>query len=270
MKDAYLVMLLTGERRSAVLTLKWQDVHLDHDIPHILFQSKAIKGDQSLNAVPVVTMLGVLLERLAADKKTDYVFPSSKGSSSGAMTSVKALVEDIRSISGLQYVSPHDIRRTLAQVTRDAYGLTAYADEHILHSSSHYSGSTANYLDPNAIEFTARRAETYKRTYEHLDDLILSHTILEQTAIPEFVVYLERTDMELSDGKGVVRRIPISTAEDEFVERIESPVASACRDASVMVNVSKRPKALLIIDQGKGLLFGTMPKRKRRSFEDDL
>ena len=270
MKDAYLMMLLTGERRSAVLNLKWKNVHLDHDVPHILFQSKAIKGDQSLNAVPIVTMLGVLLERLAADKKSDFVFPSTKGSSSGAITSVKALVDEIRSISGLQHVSPHDIRRTLAQVTRDAYGLTAYADEHILHSSSHYSGSTANYLDPNAIEFTARRAETYKRTYEHLDDLILSNTILEQTALPEFVVYLERTDMEVSAGGSVVRRIPISTAEDEFVERIESPVASACGGESKMINVSKRPKALMIINQGKGLLFGTMPTRKRRSFEDDL
>ena len=270
MKDAYLMMLLTGERRDAVFNLKWENVHLDHDVPHILFQSKAIKGDQSLNAVPIVTMLGLLLERIAADKSSDFVFPSTKGSSSGAITSVKALVDDIRSISGLQHVSPHDIRRTLAQVTRDAYGLTAYADEHILHSSSHYSGSTANYLDPNAIEFTARRAETYKKTYEHLDDLILSHTILEQTALPEFVVYLERTDMAVSTGGSVVRRIPISTAEDEFVERIESPVASACRDASVMVNVSKRSKASTIIDQGKGLLFGTIPKRQRRAFEEDL
>ena len=270
MKDAYLMMLLTGERRDAVLNLKWKNVHLGHDVPHILFQSKAIKGDQSLNAVPIVTMLGVLLERLAADKKSDFVFPSTKGSSSGAITSVKALVDDIRSISGLQHVSPHDIRRTLAQVTRDAYGLTAYADEHILHSSSHYSGSTANYLDPNAIEFTARRAETYKRTYEHLDDLILSNTILEQTARPEFVVYLERTDMETSDGKGVVRRIPISVAEDELVERIESPIASACADKTKLVEAHKRPKASAIIDQGKGLLFGTMPKRQRRSFEDDL
>ena len=47
MKDAYLMMLLTGERRSAVLTLKWDNVHLDHEVPHILFQSKAIKGDRS-------------------------------------------------------------------------------------------------------------------------------------------------------------------------------------------------------------------------------
>jgi hypothetical protein len=215
-------------------------------------------------------MLGILLERLEANKTSDYVFPSPQESSTGAITSVKSLVESIRSISGLQHVSPHDIRRTLAQVTRDAYALTGYADEHILHSSSHYSGSTANYLDPNAIEFTARRADTYKKTYEHLDDLILGNTILEQTVVPEFVVYLERTDIEVSTGGGVVRRIPISVAEDELVERIESPIASACADKTKLVEAHKRPKASAIIDQGKGLLFGTPPKRKRRSFEEDL
>ena len=270
MKDAYLMMLLTGERRDAVLTLQWDDIHLDHDVPHILFQSKAIRGDRSLNAVPIVTMLGVLLERLEANKTSDYVFPSPQESSTGAITSVKSLVESIRSISGLQHVSPHDIRRTLAQVTRDAYALTGYADEHILHSSSHYSGSTANYLDPNAIEFTARRADTYKKTYEHLDDLILGNTILEQTVIPEFVVYLERTDMETSVGGSVVRRIPISVAEDDLVERIESPIGSACAGEIMMIDASRRPKASVIIDQGKGLLFGTPPKRKRRSFKDEI
>ncbi len=104
MKDAYLMMLLTGERRSAVLALKWNDVHLDHEVPHILFQGKAIKGDHSLNAVPIVTMLGVLLERLETNKTSGYVFPSPQESSTGAITSVKALVESIRSISGLQHV----------------------------------------------------------------------------------------------------------------------------------------------------------------------
>jgi len=38
----------------------------------------------------------------------------------------------------------------------------------------------------------------------------------------------------------------------------------------MIIDVSKRPKASMIIDQGKGLLFGTPPKRKRRSFEKDL
>lgn len=270
LKDAYLMILLTGERRDAVLNLRWDDVHLDHDIPHVMFRSKALKGETALNAVPIVTMLGVLLQRLEKNKNSEFVFPTPKGSATGAITSVQTVKGQIRSITGLHYVSPHDIRRTLAQVARDAYGLTSFADEHILHSQSHYSGSTANYLDPNAIEFTARRAETYKRTYEHLDDLILSNAVLEKSIKPQFVVYLERTDMETSDGKGVVRRIPISTAKDKFIERIDSPIASACGGANIMIDVTKRPKASTIIDQGKGLLFGTMPKRQRRSFEDEI
>lgn len=270
MKDAYLMMLLTGERRSAVLTLKWDDVHLDHEVPHILFQSKAIKGDHSLNAVPIVTMLGVLLERLEANKTSDYVFPSPRESSNGAITSVKSLVEDLRSISGLQYVSPHDVRRTLAQVTRDAYALTAYADEHILHSSSHYSGSTANYLDPNSIEFTARRAETYKRTYEHLDDLILSNAILERSINPEFVIYLERPENGGSNDIGIVRRVSISTAMDKFIDEIASPIGSACAGTELIIKAKKRIKTFQMIEQSKGLIFGTKATKTRTAFKAEL
>ena len=215
-------------------------------------------------------MLGVLLERLEANKTSDYVFPSPRDSSNGAITSVKSLIEDIRSISGLQHVSPHDIRRTLAQITRDAYALTGYADEHILHSQSHYSGSTANYLDPNAIEFTARRADTYKRTYERLDDLILSNAILEKSINPQFVIYLERPKNRGSNDMSIVRRISISAATDKVMEEISSPVGSTCAGTQLIINAKKRPKTYQIIEQSDGLIFRTKATKTRTAFKAEL
>ena len=270
LKDAYLMILLTGERRNAVLNLRWDDVHLDHNIPHVMFRSKALKGETALNAVPIVTMLGVLLERLEENKTSEFVFPTQRRSSAGAITSVQALVDQIRAITGLAHVSPHDIRRTLAQVTRDAYGLTAFADEHILHSQSHYSGSTANYLDPNAIEFTARRADTYKRAYEHFDDLILSNAILEKSINPEFVIYLERLDKERSDDIGIVRRVSISRAMDKFIDEIASPIGSACAGEEVIIDAKKRIKTFQIIEQSDGLIFGTKVTKTRTAFRAEL
>ena len=239
-KDAYLMMLLTGERKEAVLTLRWSDVHLNHAVPFIAFQSKSSNGQKNLNAVPIVGFIGLLLKRLQESQNSAFVFPSSRKSKSGALTDVRDLYNEIRDLTGLKHLAPHDLRRTLAHVARDAMALTAYADEHILHSSSHYSGSTGNYLAPDATEFTRRRADTFKQTHSHLDDLIISgSTCLNLSTYP----------FEVTLG---TRQVSISQVSCDST-LISSPLGSWISEQQLDVALSKRPLAQGTKDSIKGL-----------------
>ena len=261
-KDAYLLMLLTGERKEAVLTLRWDNVHLDQEVPFIAFQSKSANGQKTLNAVPIVGFIGLLLTRLHKTRTSEFVFPSGRSSKSGALTDVRDLYNQIKDLTGLQHVAPHDLRRTLAHVARDAMALTAYADEHILHSSTHYAGSTGNYLAPNAIEFTKRRADTFRLTHAHLDDLILQHSILERSNAPTFVTYL--------DGNSTGKRVALACAKDTKCELIESPLGTACMRQPLTIDIAKRPQTQTVIDASDGMIFGVKQSKTQRCFETEL
>ena len=237
-KDAYLMMLLTGERKEAVLTLRWSDVHLNHAVPFIAFQSKSSNGQKNLNAVPIVGFIGLLLKRLQESQNSAFVFPSSRKSKSGALTDVRDLYNEIRDLTGLKHLAPHDLRRTLAHVARDAMALTAYADEHILHSSSHYSGSTGNYLAPNAIEFTKQRANTYRLTHSHLDDLIISGATCLNLPTKPFEVTLGKSQIKLS----------------ELIEStLTSPIGKLASNTEITVPIKKRRLASIKLNQVKGI-----------------
>lgn len=239
-KDAYLMMLLTGERKDAVLTLRWSDVHLDHAVPFIAFQSKSSNGQKNLNAIPIVGFIGLLLKRLQKTKDSEFVFPSSRGSKTGALTDVRDLYNEIRELTGLQYIAPHDLRRTLAHVARDAMALTAYADEHILHSSSHYSGSTGNYLAPDAVEFTRRRADTFRQTHSHLDDLIIScGTCLNLPKRP-FEIKIDKKLVKISELNGLGTEIL-------------SPIGTRSNGSNLLIPISKRKLACAKIKSIKGI-----------------
>jgi integrase len=254
-KDAYLMMLLTGERKDAVLNLRWSHVHLNHSVPFIAFQSKSSNGQKNLNAVPIVGFIGLLLKRLQKSQDSEFVFPSNRGSKSGALTDVRDLYNEIRDLTALQYLAPHDLRRTLAHVARDAMALTAYADEHILHSSSHYSGSTGNYLAPNATEFTQRRADTFKQTHSHLDDLVIaSGTCLNLPTCP-FEIEINKTLVRISEL-------------NELSDKILSPIGTWCDGSNLPVPIVKRNLAQSKIKSIKGIASVESANRPKNFITD--
>jgi hypothetical protein len=240
-KDAYLMMLLTAERKEAVLNLRWDQVHMDGHNPYIAFQSKSSNGQRNLNAVPITGFMGLLLSRLARNQTSPFVFPSLQRPQQSGVSDVRDLYQHIRLSTGLRHVSPHDLRRTLAQIGRDAMGLTAYADEHLLHSASHYAGSTGNYLEPNAAEFTQRRAETFRRTHAHLEDLILTHSkCLRQATGFKFIVQLDNEIITIAE-----------TSEDN--KQISSALAKVASGEYIDIAIDRRPLTKEQIEKVRGI-----------------
>ncbi len=175
-KDAWVFMLLTGERKSAVLKAKRDEVRITDGYPEFIYlETKGDASGPNHNLIPTFGVLAMLVDRLVrASEAIDspYLFPSQKGS--GHLTSIRPLIDTIGEIGDRENRSnPHNLRRTIANLARDILGSTELADEHLLHFKSHMTGSKENYFSLNAESFAKTRLETYQKIYRHLDDLIL-------------------------------------------------------------------------------------------------
>ena len=158
--------------------------------------------------------------------------------------------------------TPHNLRRTTANLGRVVLGSTQLAEEHILHYRSHMTGSTENYLSQSAKTFAKTRSSTFKSVYSYLDDLILSsgnHMYLATGwEDAEFVdeIQTQNPDREICrDFISVGGRLlhfsnqdspeQIGSFDDheDFFENayIWSPVASFCAGTDKYVKLSDRP-----------------------------
>ena len=176
-KDAALMALLTGERKTAVLNMRVSNIHLTAPIPYLYVEGKTSQGQPTKNVVPITPILGAFIARLIGETQSDYLFPSQRKGNSPNLTNIsKKLFDDIGDASGHRQ-SPHTLRRTTAQLAATCIGSQQLADEHILHFGKWTSGAKANYLDPQSQEFLAARLPTYDKFHKHLDDVITSQGI---------------------------------------------------------------------------------------------
>ena len=276
MKDCWVFMLLTGERRDACFKIQVNDVDLEKR--RIFAVAKGSNGEKTMNLIPLTSMLGALVKRLlvqAEEVKSPYLFPSPKAIKnythdkwSGCITSIKPLVEAIGEIDGIR-ATPHNLRRTLANIGGAILGSKLLADEHILHFRSHMRGSSRHYFDPNALDFLEVRRKTFETCHKHIDDLILSNYLIsdfdfdyEQEVIlpiikgilskrPSLYAYYYRIpgskiNMEMIRNKD----FPTETYacfSNEKGERFEdkaqlvSPLGSFCTGNKIWVDLKKRP-----------------------------
>lgn len=105
-RAAFVVMLFTGQRKTEVLTMKWQDLDFTLGIWH-LPQTKAGRPHN----VPIPSNIETLLHSLPKMLNNPYVFVGRDGTSH--LKDIKGAWDRIRSRSGLQDLRPHDLRRTL-------------------------------------------------------------------------------------------------------------------------------------------------------------
>ena len=101
-----LTALLTGARRSEVLTMRWDDVSLtraEWRIP----QTKAGRP----HLLPLPNPLVVMLQSLPRTEAVPYVFPGQNGA--GHLQNIKRAWDRIRLKAGMQDVRFHDLRRTV-------------------------------------------------------------------------------------------------------------------------------------------------------------
>ena len=173
-KNAALMALLTGERKSAVLNIRKSNIHLLADVPYLYVEGKTSKGVPTKNILPITAVLGTFIKQLIDCSTTDYLFPSQRQSISPNLSNIaRKLFDDLGELSGHKQ-NPHSLRRTTAHLAATCIGSQQLADEHILHFHNRTSEAKANYLDPQSQEFLIARLPTYEKLHKHIDDVITS------------------------------------------------------------------------------------------------
>lgn len=105
-RDLFMVLLLTGARKSNVFSMRWQDLNLKDGVWNIPETKTGPNQRVALSSEAVR-----ILENRQARIKTDYVFPA--GTESGHVADVKRAWKRILENAGLEKLRIHDLRRSL-------------------------------------------------------------------------------------------------------------------------------------------------------------
>ncbi len=115
-RDYVLLSLLTGARRSNVLAMRWDEIHLERGVWRIP-SSKAKAGE--VIEVPLSTAAQqVLKDRAKINGKRGFVFPGP--GRAGHLVEPRKGWERILARAGLEDLRLHDLRRSLASFQIDA------------------------------------------------------------------------------------------------------------------------------------------------------
>lgn len=106
--DAIRLLILTGCRKSEILTLQWQWVDEDHRVLRLPDSKTGSK------VVPLGSSALELLKTLPRLKDNKYVFPSSTGS--GHLVGIQKIWNRVRINADLADVRLHDLRHSFASV----------------------------------------------------------------------------------------------------------------------------------------------------------
>ena len=113
-RDYVLFLLVTGKRKSEASNLKWKDI--DFDVKTITIQ-KTKSG--KIDILPMTNLLWHMLKYRfeSKTKHKTYVFPNKYGS--GPIVDIRRTLEKINTKAGIGHITPHDLRRTFATMTRE-------------------------------------------------------------------------------------------------------------------------------------------------------
>jgi integrase len=136
-KDILLIAVLTGMRRTEILTLKWE---------YVDFASKLFRLPRTKNGfpfeLPISTFLqGLLQDRQALAGQSEWVFPSR--SKTGHVVETKSFTRRVVASSGVPFTL-HDLRRTFITIA-ESIDIPAYALRRLLNHRSNMD-VTAGYI----------------------------------------------------------------------------------------------------------------------------
>lgn len=107
-RDYFLLALLTGARKSNVLSMRWQDI--DFNLGHWRVPGEKSKNGQPM-IIPITTVANKILIKRREATNSEFVF--SGAGVKGHMTSPKAAWKRVIARAELNDVRPHDLRRSL-------------------------------------------------------------------------------------------------------------------------------------------------------------
>lgn len=135
-QDYFLLVLLTGMRRSEAASLAWQDV----DLRAKTFTLRDTKNRDS-HTLPMSDFIHALFVRRSQVFKSEFVFPASSGS--GHVTEPRKAMLKVAELAEVEF-TVHDLRRTFI-TTAESLDISAYALKRLLnHKTS--NDVTAGYL----------------------------------------------------------------------------------------------------------------------------
>jgi integrase len=105
-RGVFLLILLSGMRKSEALQLRWQDVDLENRLLRIR-RTKTGKG----RTVPLTPPAAQLLESLPREMENPWVFPGRKRGT--RLSSIKESWKRIRQEASVEDVTIHDLRRSV-------------------------------------------------------------------------------------------------------------------------------------------------------------
>ena len=151
-RDFFMLLLLTGLRRSEALNLRWGDV----DIKGKTLTIPDPKNHQP-HTLPLSDHLHEMLKQRAKASSSQYVFADADGQ---RFTNLRYPLKRVEQVSGLS-VSCHDLRRTFATVA-ESLDIPAYAVKALL---NHKTGGdvTAGYIQitPERLRQPMQRITDY-------------------------------------------------------------------------------------------------------------
>lgn len=162
-KDYFLLVLLTGLRKTEALKLTWNDID---------FKSKTLTVIDPKNrrdhTLPLSDFLFELLTRRRKRSVSDYVFSHSNGK---RLTDPKSAQHAVIDYSGVRFTI-HDLRRTFATIA-ESLDIPAYALKRLLNHSS-AADVTAGYIVADV--------ERLRKPMQKITDYILKAASTKDTA----------------------------------------------------------------------------------------
>ena len=108
--DFIAVALLTGARRGALCSMRWEDLHLDEAL--WIVPATWSKNRKELVVALPTKALEILRARRGSSRRPGWVWPSQRSASGHIVNPDKPLAE-VLSVAKVTRVSMHDLRRTL-------------------------------------------------------------------------------------------------------------------------------------------------------------
>lgn len=142
-QDAIWLLLLTGQRRSNVLSMEWSELDLDNKMWTI--PKEKSKTDRAYHVALTPAALEIITRR---NNDQRYVFPSIRASKKGHLDSIHKAWGEVRTEAGLGDLRIHDLRHSvgtwLAQGGANAFQIQRAMNHASVTTSQKYIHLVAN------------------------------------------------------------------------------------------------------------------------------
>lgn len=151
--DLFMMLLLTGQRRGAVMSMRWQDVDLDGAV--WVIPAETAKNGAATPIALVDDAVSILRRRLKKRANEPWVFPAA--SRSGHIETPTKAWARVTARGGLEDLHLHDLRRSVGTWLA-AGGASAHAIQKALGHKSLAAAKHYVHLDVEAVRADLARA----------------------------------------------------------------------------------------------------------------